>query len=790
MRNNKTWELLAPVGSMDSLYAAVENGADAVYLGTKQFSARAQAANFDLEELKFAIRYCHLRGVKLFVTVNTLYKPSEISRVIEVVDEIYRLGVDSIIVQDLGLTAIAAKRYPDMEIHASTQMFIHNYYGAKLLEEWGLDRVVVAREMSLTEINRIYRETTMAIEGFIHGALCVCYSGQCLMSSMIGGRSGNRGRCAQPCRKPYHIVNWSTGKQVGDEVYYLSPRDLNSLDTIKDWHRAGVYSFKIEGRMKRPEYVATVVDAYRSALNHGLTDEKREEVEQIFNRKFTKGLAFGDFGQKFISGDKPNNRGVMVGKVLNSYHDATKIKLTKEISPEDGLALRTDRGMKGVTVKKTLLPGEHKIPIPFGEVGSAVYRTSWQKLLDKAKTSYQGDRIKENIRGKLTMEIDAKPRLEVLYEDEKFIVEGEQRVEKAQKAPLTKERIREQLNKMGDSVFLWEDLEIDMDEHIFYPISQLNEVRRNLIEELEQFILLKNRRIIESKKMDFNLGKAKQTGLRIQIDRAEQLADVKNLAYVDRIYLDNIDREEIEKTLSIINGKCDLYVELPWIMESTEMEEVYESIKSFKDRIGVCVKDLGALYKAREIGFHHIHGEAMVYVTNKYAADVLLKSGLTSFTASLELNEKELNDLSNDVAAKGEVVVHGDIPVMVMKNCPMAWLKNCKDDSECQHCEFASGYGLKDQKGEVFRIKRKRGITELFNSHPLYAPDIVSNLIDQGWQGIRVNVIDQEDVNELIDIYYGRINRNENLHLEEKVKTFIERDYETVTRGHLKRGVE
>ncbi|HEY3423156.1 MAG TPA: peptidase U32 family protein, partial [Negativicutes bacterium] len=321
-------ELLAPVGNREALVAAVESGADAVYLAGKLFGARASATNFSEEELADAVRFVHLRGVLVYVTVNTLLDNTEIPVLIRYLQYLYQIGVDAIIVQDIGVAKIVRDMLPAMPVHASTQMTIHNLDGVEFLAEIGFERVVLARESSLADLKHICSNTTIEIESFVHGALCIGYSGQCLMSSLIGGRSGNRGRCAQPCRLPYTLVN-KNGDDVLKEAqageYLLSPKDFNTLELLPQMIEAGVNSLKIEGRMKRPEYVAVVVDTYRRAIdayladkhNYVVTQEDQKDLAQIFNRDFTTAYLEGKQGRNMMSDRRPNNRGVRIGRVIS-----------------------------------------------------------------------------------------------------------------------------------------------------------------------------------------------------------------------------------------------------------------------------------------------------------------------------------------------------------------------------------------------------------------------------------------------------------------------------------------
>ena len=355
----KDVELLAPVGSFESLKAAVQNGADAVYLGGKDFSARASANNFDREELKEAVKYAHVRGVRVFVTTNTLIKQNELEDFIDYVKFLYDINIDALILQDIGAAMTIKKLLPDFELHASTQMVAHSLEDVKYLESVGFDRVVLARELNVDEIKNICDNTNVDIEVFVHGALCVCYSGQCLMSSMIGNRSGNRGRCAQPCRQRYTMIDIYTGEEISsDGDYLLSTRDLNAIEEINQVIDAGVYSLKIEGRMKKPEYVATVVGNYRQAMDEYLRTKKvnvshdiMADLYTIFNRKFTKGLLLGEVGKDVMNSQVPNNQGLYIGRVVDYNKKAKRLKIALEENLKKGDGINLGGGVIGRIIK-------------------------------------------------------------------------------------------------------------------------------------------------------------------------------------------------------------------------------------------------------------------------------------------------------------------------------------------------------------------------------------------------------------------------------------------------------
>lgn len=414
-------ELLAPAGSWEALVAAVQNGADAVYLGGKNFNARQNADNFDNEKLIEAVEYCHVRGVKVHVAVNILIADEEMKEALFFLHFLHNIGVDAIIIQDLGLARLASKVLPGLPLHASTQITVHNAAGVKLLQECGMSRIVLSREVTLENIKKIKEETGADLEVFVHGALCVCYSGQCLMSSMIGGRSGNRGCCAQPCRLQYQMID-NKGKQLVDPgkegEYLLSPKDLNMSQHLPELITAGINSFKVEGRMKRPEYVATVIAVYRKLIDKALAggtyeveESQKRELAQIFNREFTTGFFYGNQGKEMMSLKRPNNRGILLGRVksFRKGSDMVEVSLQEDLQIGDGIeAWVTKGGRVGTEVHQIICHGQKVENAPSGSSvwisipgrvnpGDRIFKTKDALLLQKAKISYTSSKEQKKI---------------------------------------------------------------------------------------------------------------------------------------------------------------------------------------------------------------------------------------------------------------------------------------------------------------------------------------------------------------------------------------------------------
>ena len=546
-------ELLAPVGSFEALKAAVQNGANAVYLGGKDFGARASANNFDRDELKEAVKYAHIRGVQVFVTTNTLRKENEIEDFLEYAKFLYDIDVDAIILQDIGMARLIKRELPDFELHASTQMVAHSLEDVKYLESVGFDRVVLAREVTVEEIKYICDNCKADIEVFVHGALCVCYSGQCLMSSMIGNRSGNRGRCAQPCRQRYELIDVYTGEVVNSNGdYLLSPRDLNAIEEIDKVIDAGVHSLKIEGRMKRPEYVATVIDGYRKTIDEYLatnklnvSDETINDLYTIFNRKFTKGLLLGDVGKDMMNSQLPNNQGLYVGTVVdyNKKAKRLKIKLANTLKKGDGINLgggTIGRIIKNGNIETIGYKGE-TIELDFvGEArkGQIVFKTSDSELMDRVQATFTQDKefVKNIIDAKITIKLGQKPILTLKdRHSNEATIEGDKIVEEAMKVALSKEKVETQLRKLGNTPYELDLLEIELDDNVSLPISLLNQMRRDCIELLDkERVSIKNRKyknkIVKYKPVLYN--RNKQQEISVKVKNLEQLESEIGRAHV------------------------------------------------------------------------------------------------------------------------------------------------------------------------------------------------------------------------------------------------------------------
>lgn len=517
-------EVLAPAGTYECFRAAINAGADAVYLGGSMFGARAFAGNFEEAELIKAIRTAHLYGRKVYLTVNTLLRNDELEKLVQYVKPYYEEGLDAVIVQDYGVFAVLREAFPGLDLHASTQMTITGKYGAQLLKDMGAARVVPARELSAKEIRDIYDNVDVEIESFVHGALCYCYSGQCLLSSMIGGRSGNRGRCAQPCRLTYSANGIS-------EKYLLSPKDMCTIEAVPDILDAGVYSLKIEGRMKSPEYVAGVSYAYRKYVDmylekgrdgYRVEEQNIRQLMDLYNRGgFCKGYYYAQNDKSMMTFDRPNHQGIVIGNIKNG-----ELILSQEVNPGDVLEFPDGSEYTTPTGKKS-----GRLALPKGVLknpknGAAVYRTRNNELLGQLRAEYIDNDIKIPVRMEIFLKSGERACLKLLSGDKELVVYGDV-LEPSDKRPAVREDVVKQLKKLGGTAFSSDEGSIvtEIQGSPFVPVRLLNDLRRNALEELESMLLSGYKRNHEYMKVQ-----ASMTAGVLEADAAQENAVVQEIA--------------------------------------------------------------------------------------------------------------------------------------------------------------------------------------------------------------------------------------------------------------------
>lgn len=785
MANRKRPELLAPAGGPLALRAAVENGADAVYLGGKLFGARAYAENFTREEIVEALDYAHIRGVKVYVTVNTLVDNREFGELADYLFFLYEEGVDAILVQDMGVAKFVRRLLPDLPLHASTQMTVHNTAGVTFLEELGFKRVVLARETSFQDIKEIKHRTQLELEVFVHGALCFCYSGQCLFSSLVGGRSGNRGRCAQPCRLPYQLVD-GKGRNLSagcPGAHLLSPKDLMLIEELPLLIEAGVSALKIEGRMKRPEYVATVVRIYREALdrayedpeNYRVTDEELRELAQIFNRGFTTGYFFGNPGRDLIGYTRPNNRGLYLGRVLKVRQGRKVVFRPKlPLQSGDGIEFWTKgRDRKGFTVHAVSVQGglqdavepgvEVEIVVPF-EVrpGDRIFKTHDEELIQKAQRSFSGPpRKKLPIVVRVSASVGQPLKMEAWdFEGNHVEVQRELLGECALKHPLTPEVLRRQIERLGNTPFALRELEVDLDEKVIFPLSEINRVRRSLVTALEEARATRFKRCI-SKPREKEAAFWKK--LREQARRegkdspwpllAVAVGDLESARAAiaggaEILYFGGVsytrkkawDSDSLEEVVELCRSKgATAYLVLPRIWQERDRLFTEEVLKKASELEvdGVLVGDLGGLRLALDSGLEVVT-DFSIPAFNDPAVSFLFEQGVARVTLSPELNREQLKNLSFRETGKLELLVHGVIPVMISEHCVLGAVIG---ENPCRKiCEKLTAY-LKDRKGYLFPLVFDQHCRmTIYNARELCLIEYFKEIVEGGYGALRLEL--------------------------------------------------
>lgn len=809
---NKRVELLSPVGSQESLLAAIENGADAVYLGGKMFNARKFAENFENEELKCAVEYAHSRGVKVYVVVNIILRDEELKEAIDYIIYLYNIDVDALIIQDLGLFRMIRRLIPDFELHGSTQMSINNYLGASMLKELGFERVVLSRELSIEEIEEINEKADIELEIFVHGALCVSYSGQCLMSSMIGGRSGNRGSCAQPCRMKYTIVdrknNISLDKQF-DEKHILSLKDLNTIDDLEEIINAGVVSLKIEGRMKKPEYVATITEKYRKNIDniyqsgqYSADGKAKDEMAQMFNRGFTRGFLQNDFGRNIVTLDKPNNRGIFIGEVIKLDNKHTYIKLKGSLNIGDGIEIVDGSGNgKGLIIDSIQLDkGVAKIKsVREARVGNHVYKTLDIELNEKARNSFRKVEMdkKYPLDMKIDIQIDQPVILTVIDNGLEVVVESDEVAELARKVGLTQDRVKEQMEKLGDTPYRLMDISINIDENSMVRVSVLNNLRRLAVEKLAETRRDFNKReTIDRKdlimKIDEIFSFPKNTNnknrrITVKVDKFEQLNSL-DLNKINRIYM-NFSTGLKQAIDELKKYPVEIYLATGNIIENQEFIEMKRTFDSIIDRVdGISISNIGTLKFIRDNYKTKIHGDIGLNSFNSQTIQLFKEYGVDSITLSPELKLSQIDKICKNQIMDYEVIGYGYLPLMTMKHCPMSVIKNCKSTEECKTCKLKEGYGLLDRKNMIFDFKRFGSSTIIYNSQAIMIPEYLNKIYNSNVDMVRLDFTKENNIEDIQSLYYDFANYNIDI---EEVEKRVEKlkTKEGATKGHFFRGV-
>lgn len=710
-------ELLAPAGSLDALKGAVEAGANAVYLAGEKFGARAYAENFAGEQLAEAVKFAHLRGVAIHVTVNTIIADSELDEFAAYIKFLRRANVDALLIQDLGAASIIKQIAPEIPLHASTQMTIHNSEGVRALADLGFTRAVLSRELTLSEIEKICRESPIETEIFIHGALCVCWSGQCLMSSLIGGRSGNRGRCAQPCRLPYELVDANGKNLLNAGKYLLSPKDLNTLDLLPRLVETGVTSLKIEGRMKRPEYVATVVKVYRDALDKKFsTDEDRRKLAQIFNRDFTTAYLEKNPGRNLISDSKPNNRGVLIGRVVEVGRDKIVLKLNGELHAGDQVEIWVKVGGRVTfTVEDFDLSGDLctvKAPTRGVRVHDRAFKIFDAELTAEARKFFTGAPVRR-IGVAATIEAElGKPLTLTLTDSDGNIATAQTNfiAETAKNRPLTLETLKAQIGRLGNSIFALDKISAAVDDNLMIPISELNDVRRRAVENLEIQRLKKFERVTISPCLKKNfLPFANANDKKKIISHVDTLEKVKIAldAGADEILyggetFTNQPVKNISAAIELVHERGKkIFWATPRIVREDELPALEKILSAEVD--AVYVHNLATLRLAKNFNVP-IRTDFSLHVFNLTTINFLASLGVDGVTLSPELNLAQIKTIAQKSPLPVECIVHGRQELMISAYCVLGSFLGGLDKKNCPHVCRAKNFYLRDRLGELFPV--------------------------------------------------------------------------------------
>lgn len=799
-------EILAPAGSVEIMKAAYKAGADAVYMGGRMFGARAYADNADTEEMLRAIDYAHLHERRLYLTVNTLLKNTEIEKqLMNYLRPFYEQGLDAVIVQDMGVLQWIHSYFPDLPIHASTQMTVCGPAYGRWLGSQGVTRIVTPRELDLKEIAAMKEETGLEIETFVHGALCYCYSGQCLMSSMIGGRSGNRGRCAQPCRLPYSF-DGNQGKKTG---YLLSPRDLCSIELLPDILDAGVDSLKIEGRMKKPEYAALTTAVYRQYVDQYLEKGRKgykvnkEDIEQLmdlYNRGgFTDGYFYRHNGSQMMSVAKPNHSGLCVGNARMVKKGQLRIHTDHDLNPgdvlelSDQLTVKVDRHFSAgsdFTYSYNGAPVKKSCP---------VMRTRNETLISKVTENFvRNADLKEKVYGSVSISKDLPAKMEVNRGAYHITVEGEV-VQAAENHPLSEENIRKRLMKTGTTPFSFETLDIHLEQGCYITIQGLNQLRRDALSQLEDAILNPFRRtfpesgpVAENYDVTEHLtvktdrilttglsDKSGQSEIHVLVSTMEQLRSVLNIPAVSRIYLnDEGDDRLIEAASEMIHAsKRQFYLAMPYIMREPVRRSYENRQWLFSETMadGFLIRNFETVLMLDTMGVTKpCISDYNLYCMNNLSSKIYMDQ-MSEITLPLELNRRELSALNHSSAS--EMIVYGYIPLMVSAQCLLKTTGKCTGEP--------SIHMLEDRLHKQFPVKNVCSCCYnlIYNSVPLHLADAVARDMNMiGTKAVRLQFLNEtpEKVSRILQLYSdilsGKPAKEAGIH-----------DY---TKGHYQRGIE
>jgi len=772
-------ELLAPAGSTETLIAAVNGGANAIYLGGKSFGARRSAQNFSNEEIAEAIKYCHERNVSVYVTVNTLIKDDELEEVMAFIEFLYQNDVDAVILQDIGLLHLVKKQFPDLHCHASTQMTFHDLAGVKTAQRLGFSRVVLSRELSFEEIKFISETVAIELEFFVHGALCISYSGQCQMSSFIGGRSGNRGACAQPCRKQYTVINNTTG-QRSNKAYLMSPKDLMTYEQIDKLRLLKNVSFKIEGRMKGSDYVFSIVDMYRKGLDQGFLKDQVINFSRTFNRQFTTGFMFDDAYTQIMNYEIPGSFGMPVGTLSMLSDGQLTLKLVDALSKGDEIQFRSNGETVGTRTDVILRDGIRVssaekgdiVAVPFkhnAPKGALFYKTYDRTYIDEMIKKSQVQRAVHTVHFKCTIKLGEKVKLESHIDGSERIYdfESECLAEVAQNRPLDEMRLIEQLSKLGGTPFHVGKIEIHLEENLSVPISALNLLRRKCLDAILDDLKVrykarvendsavnqppismrsKNQATINDSSLNCKTIKvaASKPIMMLVFDKVDQLLkalserrkrQTHEQAFQIDFYLTDLDG--YFANLETLKRESVVPV-LPRIIRSDETHNIETFIKAYATADArICLSHIGQLEWVKGLPLN-LTADYSMNAFNAASGDALNALGFDQIIWSSELSKDELKKMKRSLNGNG-IFVYGHLPLMISEYCPVGGVFTGHD--KCGLCA-KNTFSLIDEKGAVFPLAcdPSHCRTEVLSNVPISLLDQVPMLIKNGFDMFRVSM--------------------------------------------------
>jgi len=791
-------ELLAPAGDWDCVRAAIENGADAVYFGLESgFNARARATNFAVDDLPRLMAMLHRRGLKGYATLNTLVFSDELPQFARVIVAVAEAGVDAVLVQDVGAARLIKAICPDLPLHASTQMTLTSAESIRLAEQLGMERVVVARELSIDEIVAIRRQTAMPLEVFVHGALCVAYSGQCLTSESLGGRSANRGQCAQACRLPYDLVCDGKDVDLGSQKYLLSPQDLAAYAIVPELIAAGIASFKIEGRLKTPEYVANITKHYRTAIDAAVaaqpvvfTPRDVEEMELSFSRGFSPGWLQGCDHKMLVPATSSAKRGVKLGTVAAVRRGRVVVDLVARVKRGDGVAFDCGQPIdnpEGGRVYEVFQRGESLTePVSSGQVelsfgrgavdfdavlpGQIVWKTDDPQLTARLRKTFASadPHRRTPINLHVTVAVGGPVRIvATVTGDRQCVVESAGPTVAATKHPLTAETLQSQLARLGGTPFELESLTADIIGDPMVPHSVLGKLRHDLVARLEEMVVaLPPRRIdrgvvAHAERGKAESGKAKSgertpetVALHVLVRSLSQLRDVLELGERS-LSADFADIRQYREAVELAHARgATIQLATPRIQKPDEMGIFRLMVKAEPD--GVLIRNVGGLRFFREQGMP-IFGDFSLNVTNERTAAFFMEEGLTRVTASYDLNREQLLALVAAMPPEWlEVVVHQHMPMFHMEHCVFcAVLSPGTNKTNCGRPCDDHVVKLRDRIGVEHPLTADVGCRNtLFNAVPQSAAEAVPALVARGVRHFRVELLD-ESADTIGDIIRG-----------------------------------